>query len=696
MLEKNHMSSTPRQLLLKGDGSEKRTGAIGQYSVGEKVLGEGTVGNEGNRNVAFTFDKAGLLWLLYWQQESPSHPPQAFLRSLPSSGTSRVVPLTYRTTTPAGTSAPSKLYFNSAICSTGGCGVSWFAADNTWRIMGPDCYTTKGAFDNQGNFYFSRGVNENGVVFRVELADPNRRGETTVFAGCGSLPLGSFAGNARDANFADVLDLEVSPTNSIYFVSTVANRPRTMARVSLDGTIGDIETWSDEEPRPERIAFGNDESIYMLKKTGNYFDFTIDQRMANGETKQYLKPVSGSTYWGGDYGPAENAYSQRISDFGVDDQGNIYFSQYSEASPDWSLCRIRKIAPSGFVSTVVGKGCGNLASSGLGLDSDLPPSNSVLVSPDGTLATIPYARNQHSPPRWAQIFNLNRSVENEIAVVDDASNEVYVFSTNGRRHTQTRDLITNGVRTSFEYDAQGRLTRMLDAHSNPTTFARNAANTLTITSPMNLKTEVELNTKGYLHKLTTPGGAMHEFGYTDDGLMTYYKDPNAHMSTFEFEARTGRLKKDTNAAAAAEAKDGITLKDTTALRRNSPEEKRRYIYSSSVTSAAGNTTEYRSDPEWKGSSSKLSVHSADGVVNTSEYVHGVRSSVKLARASASDNAQTYGMSIDVDYDPDPRFGEGSPYAAKTIMKTRSGLTRTVDVTKTVEPPIGDHLRRPTS
>jgi RHS repeat-associated protein len=569
--------------------------------------------------------------------------------------------------------------------------------NNTWKILGPDCGDTRGVFDYQGNFYFSRGVNDVGAIFKVELNDQTRLGETTVFAGCGAHPLSSPGKDAATTYFRHVIDLDVSPSNSVYILTNVkvpssSANPRTLARIAADGKVDEIQTWANQASVAERIEFGKDETLYLLMKNspGDIDYPTIVGRRPNGDTVEYLKkPVINSPdspYWGGDYGPISEAFARWISDIGIDQQDNLYFAQVRlvSASVDNTLCRIRKISPQGRISTVIGRGCGTSSTSGFGLDTSLPNKTALLVAPDGTVVVEPLLDASTISPLTAQVFSHDISVQDEFAFVDDLSDEVYLFSTDGlNRHTQTIDRFTNGNIQSFVYDPQGRLNQMIDSHGNVTTFERDAGKLTGILSPLGLRSIVQLNPNGYLQKLTTPGGAVHEFGYTEDGLMTYYKNPRGYTSTFEFEPRTGRLKKDTNAAAAAAAKDGITLSNTSGLKRNTPDGAIRYMSSTSISSAEGVTTEYRTDPEWTGSNSKLSVHLSTGVVNTSEFVHGVRSSVKLSRTSAAYDAQTYGMSIDVDYEPDPRFRTGAAYAAKTTVKTPSGLQQTVDVTKSV-------------
>ncbi|MCU0661426.1 MAG: hypothetical protein MUC50_03765 [Myxococcota bacterium] len=671
MINKNHLYSSSEYIVHKGDGEIQRNGIISSYRVGEKVSE-----NE-PRNVAFAFDNAGTLWLLYSQKIQLTE--QALLRSVPFDGsTSKVIPLKYRYVS-GGLQTTATLFWQTLSTLGGtGCGIS--LDNNLWKIMGLDDGDTSSGFDGQGNFYFSRGLTK-GVIFRVELNDPAHLGETSVIAGCGSELLGVLGQRANRSKFEKIVDFAFSPSGDLYVLPQGGVPNANLIRIAADGIVDHVEKLGQSSYiGPQRITVGKNGSLYILMRDQgqNGYYYTIERRRPSGTIDTLLKArPDGFSVWGGDYGPADQAYTSMVSDFGVDNDDNVFFSQYQAGGETADVCRIRKIDASGFVSTVVGKGCGDLSKSGTGLLTLLPnTSSTVIVSKDGTLLTTPRGGLSVGRPSYAQIFRREEGNPAELVLIDEPQNEMYLFASDGYlRHSETKDLFTNASKSRFTY-VSGRLTEVKDAYDNTTRFVRDAAGKLLrIVSPMGLVTGVELDANGYLTKLTTPANSVHQFGYGSGGLMSFYIDPNGHKSTFSFDAITGKLSSDTNAAAAALGRSGITLADSSKNIGGT------FMKASTVTTAEGVSTEYLADTKWTGNSSKTLVRLPSGVVNTSEDIHGVSTKIRLARSGVSSDATTYGMEVDQIYAPDQRFGESAPFVAQSTMRTPSRLQKTVNVTK---------------
>ena len=66
-------------------------------------------------------------------------------------------------------------------------------------------------------------------------------------------------------------------------------------------------------------------------------------------------------------------------------------------------------------------------------------------------------------------------------------------------------------------------------------------------APFGQRTTFELNTDGYLSKITNPAGEANQFGYTSDGLLTSLTDPRGNGYSYSYDTM-GRLIRDENPA----------------------------------------------------------------------------------------------------------------------------------------------------
>ena len=158
-----------------------------------------------------------------------------------------------------------------------------------------------------------------------------------------------------------------------------------------------------------------------------------------------------------------------------------------------------------------------------------------------------------------------------ILVPSEDGGEVFQFTASGR-HLRTLDALTGALRFEFDYDLAGRLEAVLDGDGNVTAIDHDPGGATTITGPFGQRTDLTVNSDGFLGGLTTPAGEVIQMTYTPDGLLTALTGPRGQTSRYEFNA-DGRLTSATNATGATKtlassgARSDRTVTITTALGR---------------------------------------------------------------------------------------------------------------------------------
>jgi YD repeat-containing protein len=123
----------------------------------------------------------------------------------------------------------------------------------------------------------------------------------------------------------------------------------------------------------------------------------------------------------------------------------------------------------------------------------------------------------------------------DVVVASADGSEVYLFSASGR-HLETRDALTGAVQLAFAYDAAGRLGTVTDADSNVTTIERNGQGAPTaLVAPFGQRTELALDSNGYLASLTNPADETITLQYTAGGLLTRLVNPRGDTTRFVYD-----------------------------------------------------------------------------------------------------------------------------------------------------------------
>jgi uncharacterized protein (TIGR03437 family) len=213
------------------------------------------------------------------------------------------------------------------------------------------------AVDAAGNVYIVDALNN-----RVRKVDSS--GTITTVAGNG-LPLFSGDGGpAKSAGFALVgtathQGVAVDKAGNFYFVDAADSRIRKVDTAGIittfagSGSLGNSGFSGDGGPAinaqlsvPSGVAFDSAGNLYIAD-TGN-------GRIRKVDTSGIITTVAGrgNGFTLGDGGPATSAQLANPSDVAVDNAGNIYIADFGNSA-------IRKVNPSGTISSILHGGFGN-------------------------------------------------------------------------------------------------------------------------------------------------------------------------------------------------------------------------------------------------------------------------------------------------------------------------------------------------
>jgi RHS repeat-associated protein len=389
-------------------------------------------------------------------------------------------------------------------------------------------------FGPDGALYISdKPITSNSVdrIRRLDLQTKQIRHIAGRTPGSGCVNRGD-GGLARDAALCNLISHAVGPDGSIYVLDRGTSiSDGSVRKISPNGFIERIAggSWAANVD-PGDIAVGPDGSVYV---TG---DRSIRRILPTGEERVFAGTgVSGNT---GDGGLATAAtfggggpWSVTALPDGrvmVGDNGNLVLRLIDQKGI------MHRFAGSGDV--VRGDG-GTPLSAGLGAGNLRPAPG-----PDGSVFIT--SRNNQTIRRIRPTLGGNFAAD--LLVPSEDGREVYRFDANGR-HLETLHALTGGLLYSFGYDAEGRLTQIVDGDGNETSIERDAeGRPAHIVAPFGQDTALETDTNGYLSRITAPSGAQTQLGYDELGQLHSEVDPRGGQHAFSYDA-SGRLTLDENA-----------------------------------------------------------------------------------------------------------------------------------------------------
>jgi RHS repeat-associated protein len=532
------------------------------------------------------------------------------------------------------------------ITTVAGNGALGFAGDGGPAVMATLWGPSGIAVGPDGSLYIAdagnnriRRVGPSGIIITVAGS-----AATTGFAGDG--------GPAVDAALYRPFAIAVGPDGSLY-IPTV-NRIR---RVGPDGIIttivGSVPGFSGDGGKaalakldsPLGVVVGPDGSIYIADANNN--------RIRRVGPDGIISTVAGSGApgFGGDGEAAVSARLYNPYGVAVSADGSFYIA-------DAENHRVRRVAPDGIITTVAGNGA--YAYSGDdGFRGDGGPataaklSNSprgVAVGPDGGLYIADFGINRIRALRFA----LPDISVSDILLSSEDGSELYLLNGAGR-HLKTLDALTGTVRYQFTYAADGYLTSITDESGNVTTIERSGALPSAIVAPGGQRTALAVSSDGWLLGVTNTAGEAHTMNYSADGLLQQFVNPRGNTNTFTYDA-LGRLIKDEDPVG------GSTTLARTELTNG---------YAVTTTSALGRSRIYQVEQLPTGS-----------IRRTLTQPSGTRTVTQLNNDGSTQTTNSDGSVITIRYGPDPRWGMLAPVASSVVVKTPSGLIRTITTSRT--------------
>lgn len=220
-------------------------------------------------------------------------------------------------------------------------------------------YPTDVAADTSGNIYVADQLNS-----KIRKIDP--LGNVTTVAGSTA---GYQDGNGSNAMFYYPNSIDVDNDGNIY-VSDQNNN-----KIRLIDSDGNVSTFAGSTPgyadgdRITAAKFSNPSGI-TLDKTGNiYVSDWGNYRIRKIDTAGIVSTLAGSTSGYAD-GTGTAAQFKGVGALDIDENGNLYLADFTD-------CKIRKITPSGAVTTLAGSTLGVANGDGQSAQFNFPRGLSV-------------------------------------------------------------------------------------------------------------------------------------------------------------------------------------------------------------------------------------------------------------------------------------------------------------------------------
>lgn len=327
------------------------------------------------------------------------------------------------------------------------------------------------AVDETGNVYVADQINQ-------RIRKINTAGIITTVAGNGMTGYSGDGGPATAAIITGPQGVVVDPIGTIYFSDPNNNRVRKVDLAGTISTVAGIDT----------AGYSGDGSLAIAAKLSNPTRLALD--IANNlyicdlmnhvirmvDASGVITTVAGNNLRGysGDGGPATDAQLDMPRGIAVDAAGNLYIADYNNN-------RIRKVDPSGDISTVAGTGTlGYSGDGGLATAARLRRPYGIGCAADGTLyiadadnhcvrrvdagtdvittlagTGVSGFTGDGGTPAFAQL-----SIPTDVVPASSGSGEIYILDFDNKRIRRIGSVttVTNAVIGT---------TSRLDVHPNP-------------------------------------------------------------------------------------------------------------------------------------------------------------------------------------------------------------------------------------
>ena len=269
-----------------------------------------------------------------------------------------------------------KVSLAGIITTVAGNGLPGFSGDGGPAIAAQLSDPAGLAVDGGGNLYIADSSNG-----RIRKVTPS--GIITTVAGNGASGYSGDGGPATDAqlNFPD--GIAVDRTGNLYIADNGNNRIRKVTPGGIITTVAGNGSFRESgDGGPAAVAQLNSPDSLALDGAGNLYIADFDNnRVRKISPDGIIRTVAGNGTYGysGDDGPATEAQLKNPEGLAGDSAGNLYFADYYNN-------RIRKVSPSGIITTVAGNGTGgDSGDGGPAVNAQLSAPDAVAVDGTGNL-----------------------------------------------------------------------------------------------------------------------------------------------------------------------------------------------------------------------------------------------------------------------------------------------------------------------
>jgi RHS repeat-associated protein len=353
----------------------------------------------------------------------------------------------------------------------------------------------------------------------------------------------------------------------------------------------------------------------------------------------------------GDGGPATGAYLQKIEALAMDAESNLYIA-------DSYHHLIRKVNKSGTISSVAGinyQGGGEYSGDGgAATNAKLYSPTDILIDPAGNLFITDMLKGRVRKVNPTAAVLKQGMAATDIAFAEE-SGIGYIMSSAGL-HKKTTDIGTGITLNEFGYDAKNNLISVTDQFGNLTSIERDSNGVPTaIISPDGIRTELIIDANNHLIRINYADGSTYEFEYTADGLMTLEVEPQGNRFEHIFDDK-GRLTNVTD-------EEGGHWSYTRAVDENGD-------VLVEMATAENNVISYLDNTDFSGIYTSTVTDSTGGQTAFSKSSDGLTVNQSLA----------CGMDLDFIYDVDPEYK--FKVLSDMAESAPSGLARVTQLNKT--------------
>ena len=481
---------------------------------------------------------------------------------------------------------------------------------------------------------------------RVRRVAPD--GTITTVAGNGTRGFSGDGGPATQASLAEPTGLALAADGTLYIADFANHRVR---KVTLDGTITTVAGTGvagfSGDGSPATAAQLAEPASLAVDREGNvYIADSVNDRVRRLRVDGRIETVAGTGVFGraGDGGPATGAQLAAPTGVALDAEGALFVAEQGSD-------RVRRITIDGTITTAAGSGSRGFSGDGsAAVRAALANARAVGVGPDGAVHVVDADNNRIrrlTPP-------LPSSSLDAIVVASPDGSVVFEFDREGR-HQRTLDALTGVEVLRFEYDAERRLTRIVDGDANATVIERPAFGRVDIVGPFGARTQLSLDAEGYLGQLTNPANERLSASYAPGGLLASFTDARGTASTYEYDTR-GRL-------IAAVGRDA---KRTTLAR---------------TETASGYRVEVKT-PMARAVAYQVTERPDGGLERTTTDATGLRTD-EVRAADASTTVKVDGVALTQLATPDPRWGLTSPLPGSATLQVPGQAATTSSTSSSV-------------